>query len=147
MRGTSWFAAVVIVMCVGLFAIAQDGAKPDAAKTPPVSVQGKLDELLHQRRDTLAAAYEHTLQQYKSGVGSFHEVLSAEAELAGAELELASTVAARQRIHERRIKALVQQERNLEKQVRSGTIRELPLYQAKARRLQAEIEMLRDTED
>ncbi|PQO33645.1 hypothetical protein [Blastopirellula marina] len=147
MRTNYLIGAFAIVAAVGIYAVAQDGESPRQDKGAKTSVAVKLDELLHQRRDTLASAYEHTLQQYNSGLCTYHEVLGAEAELANAELELASTIAARQVIHERRIKALRQQEAIMEKRVSSGTGGDLQLYQAKASRLQAEIEMLRDTED
>lgn len=147
MRTNYLIVALAIVAAVGIYAVAQDGESPSKDKVQRISVAAKLDELLRQRRDILASAYEHTLQQYNSGLCTFHEVLGAEAKLANAELELASTMAARQVIHERRIKALRQQEAIMEKRVNSGTGGDLQLYQAKASRLQAEIDMLRDTKD
>lgn len=139
--------ALMIVFAVSFYAFAQEKQDAKAQDVPSAEVLSKLDALLQERRETLSSAHQATMQRYQAGLCLLHEVLEAEAELANAELELVSNITARQVIHERRIKALRQLEKSVAKRVESGTGEVSQLYQAKAARLQAEIDMLRDTKN
>ncbi|MEW4453091.1 hypothetical protein AB1L30_10480 [Bremerella sp. JC817] len=142
MRYLVVFAALVTISAGSLLVFAEEpmpAAKMNAAE--------KILELQKERRATLKSALDYATQKFESGQGGFEEMLAAEEKLAVADLKLTPTAAARMEIHKRRIESLRKQEQSLDQGFKSG-IRSLDTYlAAKAARLQAEIDMLRDTDD
>jgi len=131
--------AVLLVPTVAYLANAQE----DSVQQPS-STQSKVFELMRERRATLQQALEYQHEQFLKGNASFEARLETEIALAHADLDLAPTIAARQIVHERLIKQLRQQEEIAQAQFELGKLTRMEVFEAKAARLQAEINMLQD---
>ncbi|MEW4563238.1 hypothetical protein AB1K70_11975 [Bremerella sp. JC770] len=131
--------AVAVVGTVALIAWGQDQDQPK-----PISVESKLLELLKERRQTLHQAVQYQKAQFEQGSASLEDVLEAEVAIAQADLEIAPTLATRQHVHQRLIKQLRQLEELAQARFAQGTVTQLAVFDTKAARLQAEIDMLQD---
>ncbi|GAA4434444.1 hypothetical protein [Bremerella cremea] len=142
MRYLVAIAALVSILSGSLLVFSEE-----PMPAPKMNIAEKIMELQKERRATLKSALDYATQKFESGQGGFEEMLAAEEKLAVADLELTPTAAARMEIHKRRIESLRKQEQALDQGFKSG-IQTLDNYlAAKAARLQAEIDMLRDTDD
>lgn len=139
MRIACSLMAVTVVGLVTLLAWGQDQAEPKA-----ISIESKLLELMKERRQTLYQAVQYQRTSFQQGTASIEDLLETEVALAHADLAIAPTLETRQIVHERLINQLRKQETVVEERFALGTVTQMEVFDAKAARLQAEIDMLRD---
>lgn len=131
------FALVVISACIGLSTFT-------SAENKAVRPDGKLRELLIERRDVLLERHKSIESVFKNGDAVVTAVISAENELLDAELALATQPADRITIFEKLVLNMKRIEDWTHQQVNDGTATRIDVLLAKAARLQAEIAVLRE---
>jgi outer membrane protein TolC len=104
----------------------------------------RLRSLLQLRRDTMQEWVRSVDQHYRSGRVSSDMVIQARSGLLGAELELATTAAERFAIHQRMIATLHDLEQAATERYRMGTVTQAEVLHARAARLNAEIQLIRE---
>ena len=131
----SGFAIVAVCICMTAFTNAENNeAAPD----------GKVRQLLTERRDTLRERLDAVEASYKSGLADTTVVIAAKTELLDAELEMANQPADRIALREGLVANMKQIEDWTRQQFDSGTALQQDVLLAKAKRLQAEIELLHE---
>ncbi len=113
-------------------------------KTAPDEAAQQLASLLKERRDTLQRMVDVLAAQHKSGAATFDAVVLALDRLCDAEIELATTSADRIAAYEKKVANLLANEKYLELKFRAGHTTEIVVLDAKATRLKAEIQLLRE---
>lgn len=105
----------------------------------------RLNSLLTERRDTLRQVVDLVIVEYRGGAGTIEEIIQAQNALLDAELDIAKTNAERVRIREEQVKNFRELENLLKQRHESGSgITKSELLVAKATRLEAEINLLRE---
>ena len=127
------------LICVGTMVLpnvfAQDQGDADR--------QTQLDELLKQRRDTLARAVDLQIAYYRDGNCDFEEVITAQRNLHEAELDAAKTREQRVAILEKQLKSAQQSVAVAKTKFENGAGGETDMLQAKADLLHVKIRLVR----
>jgi outer membrane protein TolC len=138
------------VVLVGLGAVAGLFVSSGLAE-PPTVVRGpdaeKLTALREERRDVLRQAVKESEEAYRHGVIPYASIPRITVNLLNAELDLASDRAARVAIRERAVDQFREIEKTVAERHNAGQADSMDLLEAKAARLQAEIDVLRETAD
>lgn len=108
-------------------------------------IEAEIHDLTKQRVEVLRQVAESTDSQYKSGTVTADAVYDAHAKLTAAELEMTKDPIERNEIHRRQVDWLTKKEAYLSQMHNNGVASGESYLQAKAERLQAEIDMLSDT--
>lgn len=116
----------------------------DQAATSPRGNKANLTSLLTERRDTLRQLAEEFTKRYQQGQISYAPVSQATIDWLHAELELAPDKAARVALHERIVEHFREREKAFSKELLSGVGQNSDLLIAKAARLQAQVDLLRE---
>ncbi len=127
----------ILAVCIGFntFTNAENNAAvPD----------GKVRQLLTERRDTLQSRLDAVEASFKDGLTDTTVVIAAEIDLLDAKLELANQPADRIAIREGVVASMKRIEDWTGQQFNNGKALQQDLLLAKAERLQAEIELLRE---
>ncbi len=140
MKRAHFFLLAVLTLATALIATAQ------TAKSEPGidEASAKLDTLLRQRRETLGQLVKVTTEHYRTGRTTIDSVIRASRQLLNAELELAEDRNARLAIHAKRIALLKDFERIVQTQFKAGDATQEDILAARAARLEAEIQLLRE---
>lgn len=136
------FAVVLVGLCAvaGLF-VSSGLAEPASVRGPDAE---KLTALRKERRDLLQQALKLTEEGYRSGVVDFSSIPRISINLLNAELDLAPDHAARVIIREQIVERFKTIEKTAAQRVETAIADTTELLEAKAARLQAEIELLRE---
>jgi hypothetical protein len=138
------------VVLVGIGAVAGLFVSSGLAESVTV-VRGpyieKLTTLRKERRDVLRQAVKETEEGYRQGVIPFTSIPQLTIKLLNSELDLASDRDARVAIRERAVDHFREIERIVAEQVKNAVAPNADLLEAKAVRLQAEIDLLREGAD
>jgi outer membrane protein TolC len=132
----TWLIAGITVV-IAAVAAAQAVPKQNASGDP-------LQDLLKQRRDTLRELVDYLEAAFRQGVGSAESVALASSELLDAELDMAQSKAERIAIREKMVENLKEQEKMVEARNQAGMSRPGEMLRARAGRLKAEIDLLRE---
>jgi|SRR5579872_2081338 len=134
------FSVVLVGLGVatGLF-VSSGLAEPTAVvRGPNVDT---LTALRKERRDVLRQAVKQTEPGYRSGVMPYTSVLRVTISLLNVDLDLAPNHAGRVAVRERIVEQLKINEKTIAEAVKSGTAEDPEVLEAKATRLQAEIDL------
>ena len=137
MRSLS-IAAVLATTFLGAYYLSAQEA--DTAQ--PVEVE--IRKLMEQRVAVLQEVVDSADAQYKSGVVTIDFLYDAHAKLTAAELELTNDPIKRNEIHRRHVDWLTKKEAYISQMHNNGVAGGEHYLHAKAERIQAEIDMLRD---
>ncbi len=107
----------------------------------------KLNALQLERRDVLQLAVKQAEESYRSGVMPYTSIPRTTINLLHAELDLAPDRAGRIAVRERMVTQFKEIERAVAEQVKAVAADSTVLLEAKAARLQAEIDLLREAAD
>jgi hypothetical protein len=131
----------VLVTSLGVVLYGQSAESQDEQQT---SLDNRINSLLAERRDTFRQLVELVEGRYKMGQTSLYNVIRERNRLLEAELEIAKTSIDRIRILEDRVKNFRDLENELKQLHEVGRVTDDKLLVAKAERLKAEIELLRE---
>jgi outer membrane protein TolC len=138
------------VVLVGLGAVAGLFVSSGLAE-PTTVVRGpdaeKLTALRKERRDVLRQAVKESEEAYRHGVIPYTSIPRITVNLLNAELDLASDRAARIAIRERAVDQFREIEKAVAERVEAAVADRTDLLEARAVRLQAEIDLLRERAD
>jgi hypothetical protein len=145
----AWCSIVVAVMIAPAIAAEPASTQKEASKQEAASKQGeaseRLESLLKERRETLRQLVETLEGQWRAGLTDGQmPALHAKNELLDAELDLAKTREERITVREKMVANLKVIEKTAEIQQRMGTTTPDTLLRAKAARLKAEAQLLRE---
>ncbi|MEX1040660.1 MAG: hypothetical protein WDZ51_08525 [Pirellulaceae bacterium] len=101
-------------------------------------------KLLLQKRDILQQQVKHFTQAHLMGKANYGEVLDAQMEVLGVELELAGSKADRIAVLESRVKNRQVLEVQMESQFRTGGVTQDKILTAKTEQIDAQIALLRE---
>ncbi len=136
------------VVLVGLGAMAGQFVSSGLAE-PAAGVRGpdaeRVTALRKERREVLRQAVKESEEGYRNGVMPYTSVSRITISLLNAELDLAPDHAGRVAIRERTVEQFKVIEKTVAVSVQGGTAENTDLLEAKAARLQAEIDLLRET--
>lgn len=138
MRSLSLVAVLVTTLLGAYYLSAQEA---DTSRP----IEAEIRELMKQRLEVLQQVVDSTNSQYESGVVTIDALYDAHAELTAAELEMTNDPIKRNEIHQRHVDWLAKKEAYLLRLHANGMPGGEDYLQAKAERLRAEIDMLRDT--
>ena len=127
----------ILAVCIGMTALTN---AENSAAAPDEEVR----KLLTERRDTLRDRLHAVEASFKIGLTETTVVVAAENELLDAELELANQPADRIAIREAVVANMKRIEDRTRQQLDNGAALQQDVLLAKAARLQAEIELLRE---
>ena len=136
-----------LTLCaIGVAAVITSAAPAAPPRPEQHETSKQLESLLKERRDTLRELVDILDGRYRAGAVTEEAVLRASGQLLGAELDLASTKAERIAIREKLVANLRRIEKVTEDQAQVGSLALRPddVLQAKAARLKAEIQLLRE---
>jgi outer membrane protein TolC len=138
------------VVCVGLIAVA--GLFVSSGRAEPTTPVRKLDAekltaLRKERRDVLRQAVKQTEEAYRNGVKDYTSIPRVTINLLNAELDLATDHAGRVAVRERIVEQSQAIEKSVAQRVENALADSTDLLEATAARLQAEIDLLRETAD
>ncbi|MHC2069724.1 hypothetical protein ACYFX5_19805 [Bremerella sp. T1] len=139
MRVSYLIISGIFITVASFMAVAQEEKSSNAD-----TLQNRLHELRTERRDTLAESLDLLRSQLKASLIQVDVVYAAEAELVLAELELTPDSKERSPLHNKRIYCLRQKEEFLQTLHQAGKASENECLEAKAERIQAEIEFLEE---
>jgi hypothetical protein len=131
----------VLVTSLGVVLYGQSAESQDEQQT---SLDNRINSLLAERRDTFRQLVELVEGRYKMGQTTLSNVIRERNRLLEAELEIAKTSIDRIRILEDRVKNFRDLENELKQLHKVGRLTDDKLLVAKAARLKAEIELLRE---
>jgi len=131
----------VIVASLGVVLCSQQAESQDKQQTTP---DNKINSLLAERRDTFRLLVEEVNASFKVGQTSLKNVLHMRNELLGAELEMTKTNAERIRIRKEQVKNFREIENEVKRLFNVGRATNDEMLIAKAARLEAEINLLRE---
>ena len=138
----------VLLLVLGSMLSTASIALAQEKQTPEItSTASKVVDLQVERRKVLSEVAEIANIHFKNGAVMYDTVCEAEIKLAAADLPLAQTANARQAIHKRKIEWLQKLEDYREVQFKNANGGRVEYLNAKADRLQAEIDMLQDRID
>ena len=136
-RSLLYLIVVLSIACVaGSFTIAQQATESDS--------HAALNELLTKRRDTLKQRVDVLEQMHADGSLSLTAVLAGRDQLLDAELQLAKTKEQRLTLYQKRLDNMRALEDMVKKRYEAGQITLDSTLSARAARLQAEIDLLRE---
>ena len=140
MKRTHFVLLAVLTLATAVIAGTQ------TAKSEPGAdgASARLDTLLKQRREILEQLVKVTTEHYGAGQTTIESVIRAWDQLLNAKLELAEDRSARVAIHEQRTKVLKDFEKIAQAQFRAGAATQEDVLTARAARLEAEIQLLRE---
>lgn len=115
-----------------------------AVQNAPEKNDPGIRDLMMQREQILQKLVEMAKSQYEQGIMSFDDVIAAERELLDAQLDAAATPAERIAIRESQLKLAERQEKMVARLVSQAAESPKDLMTAKANRLTAHIELLRE---
>lgn len=130
-----------LAVLLGFLLCSQPAESQDA---PQVSTDAKINKLLVERRDTLRQLLDAVTARHRVGQATINQVLRAQSGLLHAELQLANTREDRVRIREERLKTARELESVSKHQYEAAAAPRDSWLEAKAGRLQAEIDLLRE---
>jgi outer membrane protein TolC len=140
----------IAIVFVGLVAVTGLYVSPGVAQ-PTTVVRGpdteKLTALRKERRDVLRQAVKQAEEAYRNGVAEYTSIPRTTINLLNAELDLAPDHAGRVAVRERTVEQFKALEELVAERVKNLIGDRIELLEAKAARLQAEIDLLRETAD
>ena len=138
-RVNSVSAAVAILCVTSCFAMRFSAFGQDAGPARP-----KLTSLLEERRDVLKARVETLEALFKMGKSPYEAIMAARDDLFDAEYEFAAGRAQRRDVLQRRVANAQEFEAIMKQRKEMARVSEADVLQATARRLGAEIALLRE---
>ena len=134
---------VFALISVALATVVANGTA-QSAKVDTDNGSSQIQTLLKERRDTLHELVLAVKEQFRHGIGTHDAVIRASNQLLDAELELAQTREERIGIHKQRVRNLKELEEYARQRQRAAQVSVDKVLEARAARLGAEIELLRE---
>ena len=131
----------VLVASLGVLLCNQPAESQDQQQAAP---DNRINSLLAERRETLRQLVDAITARYTAGHRTLDNVIHARNGLLDAELEMAKTSAERIQIHEDRVQNFRALENAVKQRHKAGQATIDEMLVAKAARLEAEIELLRE---
>lgn len=145
MKNGSLIMIIVLAVSATHVAVTNSASQEQvAAKTVVEDSSKKIDSLLKERRDVLKQLVKLAKERHREGAEPADNVIRASLALLEAELELARSRRERVEIHKQAIALLRELEKMADLRFRAGTARKDVVLRAKASRLEAEIQLLRE---
>jgi outer membrane protein TolC len=139
----TWFSGVLTVTLLVCLSWGLAGSDEPSVE-PKQDRSAERTALLEERRDVLKQLVEIHRRHVQKGVADASILFRPKQRLLEAELELAPTAADRVRIYERLVEHLAAIEESLKKSMAVGMRTESEYLEAKAERLQAQADLLRE---